>query len=189
MPACNDSLDRQANVGLQLRGMRRASERGGVLIVAMVVLVALLGLGALTILAVTSSSRASSHERFQSIALYAAESGLWAGIDYLRGSPDWSADLASNPNASIPGNGAPPGDPGSLLSADLGAWYEVEVLNNVGDDGPGDTDGILLLRSTGHGPNGARVVVEIEVQDGPPISGPPPPPRPPLRTRAWRQIL
>jgi hypothetical protein len=166
--------------------MRQGSERGGVLVVAMVALVALLGLGGLTILAVTSSSRASSHERFQSVALYAAESGIWAGLDYLRGSLDWSVDLASNPNP-IPGNGAMPGDPASLFSAELGAWYEVEVLNNLGDPGPGDTDGILLLRSTGYGPGGARVVLEIEVQDGPPISTGPP--RPPLRTRAWRQLL
>jgi hypothetical protein len=90
----------------------------------------------------------------------------------------------------LPGNTVRPGPPGNgnIFNPDAQAWYEVEFLNNT-DDGPyvpmvgavppdrepcrgkhlgfcqgNDTDGRIIIRSTGHGPNNAAVRLELEIQ-------------------------
>jgi hypothetical protein len=72
----------------------------------------------------------------------------------------------------IVGNQALPGTPENLFSTDITAWYEVEVLNNLDDDGYAvgdDEDGRVIIRSTGHGPSGT--VARVEWQVGVQITG------------------
>jgi hypothetical protein len=146
----------------------RESERGGVLVIALVVLTALSGLGALTILAVQGVLSSASNERFRASALYAAESGLAAGKAYLQATTDWSALVEPNNDApqapsDLHGNGVAIGATGNPLSS---AWYRVVVLNNSDDPGfaaGDDDDSRVILRSEGHGPNGSLVILEAEV--------------------------
>jgi hypothetical protein len=162
-------------------------QRGSVLVVAMIALVALATLGSLTVVTVRSSLSGTTHDQFKAVALSAAEAGVSVGIDFARKNLDpqilWSNLVHPNnvqPGpAPIPGNGVKPGQAGYLFSADSNAWYEVEILNNI-DDGPpvtefgvtrhrgfidgNDTDGRIVIRSIGHGPNNASVRLEVEIQ-------------------------
>ena len=144
----------------------------------LVVTIAMAGVavvGALTVVSVHGSMRGASHSRFQDVALRAAESGLAAGQVYLR--DRYSEDTGfsalvepSNTNpqmpADLPGNGAEPGAAGNLFTTDVTAWYEVSILNNPTDTGfadGDDEDRRVILRSVGHGPDGATVIVEADV--------------------------
>jgi hypothetical protein len=177
---------------------RRNRERGSVLLVAMIALVALISLGSLTIVTVRSALSGSTHDRFKAVALSAAEAGLAVGIDYARRNLQqtglWSGLVNGYqalphkpPHPTLVGNAVKPGVPGNIFSPDTNAWYEVEFLNNR-DDGPvvpegsglihegyrdgNDTDGRIIIRSTGHGPNNASVRLELEIQT-PAVSGTP----------------
>lgn len=155
----------------------RNKERGNIVIVAMLILVALISLGGLTTLSVQGGIAGSGHDRFRSIALYAAESGAAVGMDYLRknihDTDKWSALVVANNNEAsllapgeIAGNEVRPGASGSLFSTDIRAWFKVEILNNLDDTGfaaGNDTDGRVILRSTGYGPNGTVARVEWTV--------------------------
>jgi len=146
------------------------------MLVAVISLTALLGLAGITLLQVRGSIKASGHARYQTIAQYAAESGVSAGMDFLRANVDPVANWGSlvtagntSPGqpAGLPGTNAKPGETGNLFSPHLQAWYEVVILNNQTDPGfraGDDTDGRVVIRSTGHGPNRARIVVEVEVR-------------------------
>ena len=163
-------------------------ERGSVVIIAMLAMVALISLGGLSTLVVRGGIASSGHDRFRSIALYAAESGVAAASDYLRGRVEltdgWSSFVNVNNNPpfttnEIPGNGKKDGEPGNLFSPDLKAWYEVVILNNL-DDNPGfaagnDTDHRVIIRSTGHGPAGTIARIEVEIHAGGVIGGQAPP--------------
>ena len=163
-------------------------ERGNALLVALIALTGLISLAGLTVLSVHGGLATSASDRFNAIALYAAESGAAAGMDYLRKNIVISGNLGTFPstfvsanNASppqlpdIPGNNIPPGQPGNLFSASQGAWYTVEILNNRSDTGTcpdgtingyangKDCDGDLIVRATGHGPDGATAQVEWEI--------------------------
>ncbi len=154
----------------------RPSQRGNVMLVVLLALAGLAAIGGITALAVTGSQRASTQDRFKAIALYAAESGAAATIDFLRresaqGVP-WS-DLVEPSNVDpqspvdVAGNGVLPGDTGNPFSDDEQAWYEVVILNNPTDAGfatGDDTDGRVIIRSTGHGPDGAVARIEWEVK-------------------------
>jgi hypothetical protein len=146
----------------------------------LLLLLALAGLGALgglTVIATRGSMNAAGHDRYKAIALYAAESGAAAGIDYLRrqtaqGVP-WSA-LVTPSNSSpispsdVVGNGVPNGEDGNPFGTDTQAWFEIEILNNPSDTGFAlgeDSDSRLIIRSTGHGPNGTVAQVEWEVRN------------------------
>ena len=145
------------------------------MVVAMLALVALISLGGLTALAVQSSSATSGHDRFKAISLYAAESGASAGMDFLRRNIDaaqfWGAYVSPNNSTpvsptGIAGNAIQPGVAGNLLSPEMQAWYEVTILNNVGDAefaAGTDSDARVILRVTGHGPNGALSQIELDV--------------------------
>jgi hypothetical protein len=164
-----------------LRRRLRRRQRGSALVVSLIVLTGLIALGGLTVLAVQGGISASGHQRHRSTALYAAESGAAAAMDYLRRNVDttskWSAfvepaNTSPQRPIDIAGNGAPPGDPGNLFSADIRAWYEVEILNNLDDDGflaGDDEDGRVIIRATGHGPNGT--VAQVEWQVGVQVTG------------------
>ena len=164
-----------------LRRRLRRRQRGSALVVSLIVLTGLITLGGLTVLAVQGGIGAAGHQRHRSTALYAAESGAAAAMDYLRRNVDtttkWSvfvepANLSPQRPVDIAGNGAPPGDPGNLFSADILAWYEVEILNNLDDDGfaaGDDEDGRVIIRATGHGPGGT--VAQVEWQVGVQVTG------------------
>ncbi len=161
------------------RNMRR--QRGSALVVSLIVLTGLVTLGSLTVLAVQGGISAAGHDRHRATALFAAESGAAAAMDYLRRNVDtttkWSAFVEPNnvsPQSPVDifGNRALPGTPENLFSSDVRAWYEVEILNNLDDDGYAtgdDNDGRVIVRSTGHGPNGT--VAQVEWQVGVQVTG------------------
>ncbi len=164
---------------------RKPAESGSVLIIAMVALVALAGLGGFTALSVQSGVAAQSASRFQSVALYSAESGVAASMQFLRANIDpvrnWTAfvetnNLAPQQPLGIPGNTIRAGLAGNPFIVgglpDYPAWYEVTVLNNEADPGYAldktggqvlDTDARLVLRVVGHGPNGATATIEVDI--------------------------
>jgi Tfp pilus assembly protein PilX len=152
-----------------------SGQRGSTMVVAMVSLVGLIGVGGVALLATQSDLSGTAHDRFQTVALHAAEAGVAAAMDALRTQHDdsshWSA-LVEPENQdvelcdTIAGNGVPPGEEGYLFSPDRNAWYEVHIQNNVSDPGfaaGDDDDARVVIRSTGHGPNQARVILEVEV--------------------------
>ncbi|HTE51087.1 MAG TPA: hypothetical protein VK698_09485 [Kofleriaceae bacterium] len=154
---------------------RDAHQRGSAMIVAMVSLVGLIGVGGVALIATQGGLSGTTHERFQSVALHASEAGVAVAMDALRKQHDaaahWS-ELVSAENqdvalwAEVAGNGVQPGEDGNLFSADRKSWYEVEIRNNVSDPGYADgddDDSRVVIRSTGHGPDGARVILEVEV--------------------------
>lgn len=145
------------------------------MIVTMVSLVGLIGVGGVALLASQSDLSGTAHDRFQTVALHAAEAGVAAAMDALRGQHDpnnhWTT-LVTPENQdvelceSIAGNGVKPGEEGNLFSPDRKSWYEVQIQNNVSDPGFADgedDDARVVIRSTGHGPNQARVILEVEV--------------------------
>jgi hypothetical protein len=170
---------------------RKNRERGSVLVVAMVALVALATLGGLTVVTVRSALSGTTHDQFKAVALAAAEAGVSVGIDYARRNlqpgllwselvvPDNVLPTDDSLLLPMPGNGVKPGQSGNIFTLGTNAWYRVEILNNV-DDGPSftqfgfttytgyrdgiDTDGRIIIRSTGHGPNNASVRLEVEIQ-------------------------
>jgi glutamine cyclotransferase len=174
--------------------LRRTSvrERGNALLVALIALTGLISLAGITVLSVQGGIATSASDRFNAIALYSAESGAAAGMDYLRknivitaGTRTFPSSFVSASNASppqlpdIPGNNKLPGDPGNLFAPQLQAWYTVEILNNRNDRCPNgtnaytaglDCDGDLIIRSTGHGPDGATAQVEWEINGNGAIS-------------------
>ncbi|MEZ4400613.1 MAG: hypothetical protein R3B06_11375 [Kofleriaceae bacterium] len=160
------------------------------MIVALIALTALVTFAGLTVMSIQGGITAVSSDRSKSVALYIAESGAAAGADYVRknvkAAPVLFSDLVEPNNvapqrpADIIGNGALPGTPLNMFSADMNAWYEVEILNNVDDPGfatGADTDRTVIVRATGHGPGGARAQVELYVKAeaitglGPPCNG------------------
>lgn len=169
---------------------RRDPQRGNSLLLALIVMSALATLGSLTVVSMQSSIQMSTNGRAQTIALYAAESGAAVAMDFLRrnfdasgtlpfnGATTWSAYCTANnlslANMStvIPSSDALPGDVAgrNLFDRDQNAWFHIDILNNRSDqsytnNSPNcDTDGILIIRSTGHGPQGSLAIIEWEVQ-------------------------
>ncbi|HSR98356.1 MAG TPA: pilus assembly PilX N-terminal domain-containing protein [Kofleriaceae bacterium] len=171
---------------------RRDPERGNSLLLALIVMSSLATLGSLTVVSVQSSLKASTNDRAGSIATYAAESGGAMAIEFLRtnyveGTRFWS-DFTHTKNLTVevpafPANGAQPGNPANPFTADQNAWFNVEILNNRDDpkfDAPvgsdTDGDGQLIIRSTGHGPQGSVAIIEWEIRrfDNPAVALPPP---------------
>lgn len=163
----------------------RVAERGSVLATSAVILAGLIGVAGLSVISVQRSMGVSGQQRGHSQALHAAEAGIATAATFLRthlaqGS-FWSAytlpscstkekDLGTCVGVAPPdliGNGALPGAPDNPFDPSADAWYEVTLFNNsldpkfaLGKDG----DQVLVIRSTGHGPDNARVVLEVEVQ-------------------------
>lgn len=154
----------------------------------MVALVALAGLGGFTALSVQGGVAAQSASRFQSVALYAAEAGVAAGMEFLRANIDpirnWTAfvdtdnanppmPIAGGPDPFIWGNNDQPGTGNNPFSSGYQAWYQVRIYNNPADPGFSlptssptnilDQDGRVTLKVIGYGPNGARVTLEVDV--------------------------
>jgi Tfp pilus assembly protein PilX len=166
----------------------RDPQRGNSLVLALIVMSALATLGSLTVVSMQSSLQTSTNDRAQTIAMYAAESGAAVAMDFLRKNFDasgaifssatsWSTYCTANNapplvqmSAYIPSSDAQPGDPNNLFDRDQNAWFHIDVLNNRDDPGyptntsTCDTDGVVIIRSTGHGPQGSLVIIEWEVQ-------------------------
>jgi len=170
----------------------RARQRGNSLLLALIVMSALATLGALTVVSVQSSLKTSTNDRSETIARYAAESGAAVAMDFLRGqTADWTTYVRPSNNPSVtlsapdlPSSGALPGMPDNLFSADQNAWFSVEILNNRNDPGfatGSDMDRQLIIRSTGHGPQGSVAIVEWEVRSQAANT--------PLILMGWRVVL
>jgi len=152
----------------------RHRERGNSLVLAMIVLTALGTLSALTVVSVQGGLETTGNDRFHTIAVYAAESGGAAAMDFLRKnvnlSTGWktyiSASNASPPQPNLPGNNVASGVAGNLFSPDTLGWYSVQILNNRDDTGfatGDDNDKRIVIHVTGYGPNGAVAVIEWEI--------------------------
>ena len=155
----------------------RDPQRGNSLVLSLIVLTALGTLSALTVFSVRGGIQTSANDRFHSIAQYAAESGAAVAMDTLRKNINFSGGFGTFPSRFVsPNNGAPvtpteipgnqkqPGAAGNLFQSN--AWYEVTLYNNRSDPGYAtgtDQDGDLIIRSTGHGPDGATAMVEYEI--------------------------
>jgi Tfp pilus assembly protein PilX len=150
----------------------RRGEQGAALIVALIATVALLGIGMATMLAVRSDTSASASDRFQQIALYAAESGANAGIDFLRSNCETNGNfytqyLGTSPTG-ITGNGIAAGQSGNPFTGMASTYYQVTINNNTAETNAAvDSDGTVVLRSVGYGPNNTQVTLDVEVTSGP----------------------
>jgi hypothetical protein len=146
--------------------------------ISMIVLTGLAALGNLTIVTVQGGTTAAAADRFHTIAMYAAESGGAAAMEFLRtnvnsGTRFTAYVVASNTNpkspAEISGNNLASGATGNLFSPSLKASFSVQLLNNRDDPGfatGSDEDAKLIIRSTGYGPNGASATLEWQIQAG-----------------------
>ncbi len=155
---------------------RAVRERGSVMLVALVILVALLGLAGYAAVSIQQTTAQTGHDRHEQVALYAAESGVAAGIEFLRRHYDendhWSAFVSphnENPPSpdGIRGNRAKPGEPDNIFREDSGAWYEVSIYNHIGDPQlPSgiDSDARVLVHAVGYGPNDTSVSLEVEIR-------------------------
>lgn len=144
------------------------------MLLAMIVLTALGTLSSLTVVTVQGGIASAGNDRFHTIAVYAAESGGMAAIDFLRRNlslaTGWTAYVSPGnsdpPQPDLPGNNQDAGTSGNLFSSDVPGWYSVQILNNRTDSGfasGNDNDKRVVIRSTGYGPNGAVAVVEWEI--------------------------
>jgi Tfp pilus assembly protein PilX len=192
----------------------RDRQRGNSMLLALIVLSSLATLGSLTVVSVQSSLKTSTNDRTQTVAMYAAESGAAVAMDFLRNHFDpltgWSAYVRPSnlpfppPLAApdLPSSGALPGTADNLFSADQNAWFSVTILNNRNDPqfaagGSNDGDGQVIIRSTGHGPQGSVAIIEWEVSriglQAPPAAPPPPwpaiAPFVPLVLVGWHIVL
>jgi hypothetical protein len=157
---------------MQLR-TRRDPQRGNSLVLALVILSALGTLATLTTASIKGAIQTAGTDKFHTIAVYAAESGGAAAMDYLRGVVDTQTGFtallqtgATSPDA-IAGNNRLPGQAGNPFSSDLSAYYRVEIDNNRNDTGYAtqtDTDHRVVIRATGYGPDGATAIIEWDVQ-------------------------
>jgi hypothetical protein len=143
-------------------------------VLALVVLTALGMLAVMTVVSVRGAMKTTATDNFHAIALYAAESGGAAAMEHLRSdmppATKWTAYVnpagAPKPMTGLIGHAVQPGVAGNPFTSTLGAWYEVEIINNRGDSGyvaGADTDGRVVIRATGHGPDGAVAIIEWEV--------------------------
>lgn len=154
----------------------RRGERGAAVLLIMLSMSAMIALGGLAVLSVRGQTQASAHDRFRSLAMLGAESGVAAAMSFLRDNYDpdtkWSAFVVANNDGAavetaISGNGVAHGVGGNPFSSDIQVDYEVLILNNPDDPGfatGDDTDSVVILRSTGRGPAGAVAILEVEFQ-------------------------
>jgi hypothetical protein len=166
----------------------RETQRGSVLATAVVVLAGLLGVAGLSVISVQRSLGVSGQQRGHAQALHASEAGVIAAAVFLRkhmveGS-SWGPYVVANCTIGI--NGCPSGDPVAPLEivgnfAAPGtqdnqflpaaqAMYEVTLYNNPTDPQLAqgvDSDNVIVIRSVGRGPDGSRVVIEVEVEGTP----------------------
>jgi Tfp pilus assembly protein PilX len=149
----------------------RDRQRGNSLVLALIVMSALATLGSLTVVSVQSSLKASTNDRSQTVALYAAESGAVFAMDFLRhNAVDWNPYITTvntvgiipvAPDPLFPTNRAQPAALGNPFSVDQNAWFDIQFFNNRDEpiDPLIDVDRQIIIRSTGHGPQESVAVV------------------------------
>lgn len=166
---------------------KRKREAGNTMVLALIILTALGTLGTITVISVQSSLKASTNDRSQAIALYAAESGAAIAIDYLRNHFDgatadlplntppwdrpkaWSAFVTqqnANPqsiDAFEPTAGPTP--TAKPFDDDIVAWYTTKILNNKDDFPPP-----LMVTNTDTTP-GAPPTLPVAFPTVPPPNG------------------
>ena len=164
-----------------------ASQRGNIIVIAVVIVASMIGVAGIAAMSVQSNIASTGTDRAKVIALYAAESGAIAAMSILHASYSeddrWQVWFGTTRNSlidSIPANNlaacAEDGDSdcNSYFAADQQARYEVIVLNNqtdpqavwdatVGGYLGTDSDGRVVIRATGFGPNNATARIEWEV--------------------------
>jgi hypothetical protein len=156
------------------------------MVVMLIVLVALGTIAGLTVISVQGGATQTSTQRFSAMALYAAESGAAVAMDWLKSqytpADKFTPVLGQAPDR-LPGNGVQPGQGGNLLSADQQGWYQVTLVNNAGDPGGSnvDTDSIVVIQVTGHGPNDAMRRLEWEVRKDEAVNA--------LELVGWRDVF
>ncbi|MBI4639606.1 MAG: pilus assembly PilX N-terminal domain-containing protein [Candidatus Tectomicrobia bacterium] len=138
-------------------------EQGNVLVVCLMLMVVFTMLGMSAVLASTIWVRMMGNSRAGAQAFYAAQAGLAHAKGILR---------KTNFNVALRGPDEKPGtsDDGTLKEATNVAFgsttYSVQIIDN--DDGDGDpltdSDGKVLIRSTGKGLNNTQRQLEIEVK-------------------------
>lgn len=140
--------------------MPRDRERGNSLLLALIVMSALATLGSLTVVSVQSSLKASTNDRSESVANFAAESGAAAAMVYMRQYYVTHGNSFAGVEVSptIFGNNVAPGTVGSPFSNDQNASYSVVILPSP------RIAGRYVIRSTGYGPQGTTAILEWEVQ-------------------------
>ena len=182
-------------------------QRGNAMLVALIALTGLATLGAITVGSVQTGLTSANAERSATIARYAAESGVWASLDYLRTTVyadeviffsfvTRPSNVDPEDMPGLAGNRALPGSADNPFSPDMKAWYDVMILNNITDPkfavvAPADTedsDGQVMLRSTGHGPDGAVITLEVDVKFIDPDGAAPIDPTT-FVILAWRDVL
>lgn len=156
--------------------------------VAVVIIASMIGVAGIAAMSVQSNIASAGTDRAKIVALYAAESGAIAAMSTLHGtyvqSTKWQSwfDSATREQNTllIPSNQAPActsavgSNCNAYFEIDQQARYEVEVFNNSTDPGAvwdateqaflgTDTDGRVVIRSTGYGPNGTTARIEWEV--------------------------
>ncbi len=155
-------------------GMRNA-ERGYSLLVAIVVVVFLSALAAITIRTVTSESRVAGDERASQQALYLAQAGIAWGTDMLRRPPynlDGSGTIDSvlaDPSlrtvtvttdvfydATRPWRELP----GSPVSYQ-GGTFRVAIRDDKDSDPTVDKNGLFQMRALGTDQSGSRRMIEV----------------------------
>jgi hypothetical protein len=168
-----------------------------VLATATVVLAGLTIVAGFTIVTIQRTTGVSGQQRGHAQALHAAEAGVEAAASFLRANIQagtfWSAYVALPDGTGVPaavvpagiaGNGIPPGGAGNPFDAAALSWYEVALHNNRADPGagvPADQDAVMIIKSTGHGPDGARVVLEVRVKGTGPGQ--------PVIRQSWREVM
>jgi hypothetical protein len=162
-----------------------------------VVLAGLTIVAGFTIATIQRTTGISGQQRSHAQALHASEAGIEAAAAFLRANlapgTNWSAyvtvpDAGGNPVGVVPagitGNGIQPGVLGNPFDPAALSWYEVTLFNNRSDPGlntPADQDAVMVIKSLGHGPDGARVVLEVQVKGTLPGQ--------PIVRQSWREVL
>jgi len=170
---------------------KRGNERGAALITMLLASTLLLGAGGALIVATSMSAANSADALAEMQAYYAAEAGLQATLNVLRGNRAASPALASGQKIDFrkaidfsTSNDVGGGDtsnfarlsrwlpyssdaPGSRVSIGNGVEYEVRLDKRKGDSTPPlQAPPHLVIQSTGYGPRGAKKQMQMLVRRG-----------------------
>jgi hypothetical protein len=152
-------LARLAAGGLAQRsaqGAKRLRQRGTAMVVTLIALTGLGTLGTITMLSVEGGMTAAAADRSHAIAVYAAESGIMAGLHSV--TPDAASGFTDLLLPGLTGNRVMPGGSGNAFSPSMQAWYDVELKASQSNP-----NGRVIFVSTGYGPNRATATIEAEV--------------------------
>jgi hypothetical protein len=171
---------------------RPRRQRGFTLIIVFIIMLAMAGMSAQVLLATQGDLQAAGHDREAAVALYAAESAVAFGKDWIAqrvNAGDTASALLSSGAAPLcqptcgtvncvaPGTAPRGAQPTVDYDLPRQARLRFCVHNNAADPSYGgatptgdvsDGDGILTIEGYGFGPNGAtsRIVVDVRLAAG-----------------------